>query len=86
VVLAEALGAELAAVDGVIGIAAHGDGFVVFDADEHAAADGAIAAGGFDPGVGDACAADVTEARIALEGVVGFAGVDAEGAADSLQH
>ncbi len=64
VVFAEALGAELAAVDGVVGIAAHGDGFAVLDADQHAAADGAVAAGGLDPVVGDAGGGDVAEARI----------------------
>ena len=66
VVLAEALGAELAAVDGMVGIAADGDGLVVADADEHAAADRAVAAGGLDPGVGDAGGGDVAEARVAL--------------------
>ena len=86
VVFAEALGAELAAVDRMIGITANCDGFVIFDADEHAAADGAVAAGGLNPGVGHARAGDVAEARIAVEGVVGLASVDAEGSANSFQH
>ncbi len=49
VVFGEAFGAELAAVDGVVRVAADGDGLVVAHAEEHAAADRAVAAGGLDP-------------------------------------
>ncbi len=83
---AETFGAEFAAVDGVVGIAAGGDGFAILDADEHSAADGAVSAGGLDPGVCDAGGGDVSEAGIALEGIAGFACVDAEGAAESVPH
>ena len=54
VVLGEALGAELAAIDGMVRVSADGDGLVVAHADEHAAADRAVAAGGLDPLVRDA--------------------------------
>ena len=82
VMLAETLRAELAKVDGVVGVAANGDGLAVLDADQHAAANGAVAAGGLDPGVGDAGGGDVSEAGVVLVGVVGLAGVDAEEAAE----
>ena len=77
VVLGEALGAELAAIDGMVGIAAYGDGLVVAHADEHAAADGAVAAGGLDPFLRDARLGDVTEDGIFGVGVLVAAGVDA---------
>src|ERR1700677_2351953 len=49
VVFGEALGAEFAAVDGVVWIAADSDSLVVAYAEQHAAADGAVAACGLDP-------------------------------------
>jgi hypothetical protein len=49
VVLGEAFGAELAAVDRVVRVAADGDGLVVAHAEEHAATDRAVAARGLDP-------------------------------------
>ena len=82
VVFAESLGAELAPIHWMIRVATDGDGFAVFDADEHAAADGAVAAGGLDPLVCYAGGGDVAEARVLLVGVLGLAGVDAEGAAE----
>ncbi len=78
VVLAEALGAELAAVDGVVRVAAGGDGLAVFDADEHAAADRAVAAGGLDPGVGHAASGDLAVHGVLRVAVFLLRGVDAE--------
>jgi hypothetical protein len=49
VMLGEPLGAELAAVDGMIRVPACRDRLVVSHADEHAAADRTVAAGGLDP-------------------------------------
>ena len=60
------------------GVAAGGDGLAVLDADQHAAADGAVAAGGLDPGVGDAGGGGVAELGIDRVGVLLLAGVEAE--------
>ena len=84
--LGEALGAELAAIDGMVGVAAYGDGLVFAHADEHAAADGAVAAGGLDPFLGDARLGDVTEDGVFGVGVFFAAGVDAGEALDTREH
>ena len=54
VVFAEALGAKLAAIYRVVGIAACRDCLAILHADQHAAADRAIAASGLHPPLGDA--------------------------------
>ena len=74
--LAEALGAELAAVYGVVGIAARRDGLAVLDADQHAAADGAVAAGGLHPRVRHARLGDIAVAAVLAVGVARLRGVD----------
>ena len=84
--LAETLGAEFAAIHWMVGVAADGDGFAVLDTDEHAAAYGAVTAGGLDPLVCYTGRGDVAEARVLLVGVLGLAGVDAEGAAELRQY
>src|SRR5689334_11874490 len=77
-VLREAFGAELAAIDRMIGIAADGDRAVVACADQHAAADRAIAAGGAGPAIGDARRGDVAELGIVGVGVLRGERVEAE--------
>ena len=54
VVFAQSLGAELAAIHGVLRIAAHRDGFAVLHADQHAATNRAVSASGLDPLLGNA--------------------------------
>lgn len=83
VVFGKAFGAELAAVDGVIWVAASCDGFAIAGADEHATADGAVATGGGGPGVGDAGLGDVAEAGVFAIGVLVPGGVEAEHAGEA---
>ena len=79
VVLGEALRAEHAAVHRVIRVAADADRPAVLDADEHAAADRAVAAGRRHPAVGDAAAPRRSrQFRIDGVGVAVRAGVEAE--------
>ena len=81
--LAQALRAELAAVYGVILIAAHRNGLPILDADLHAASDRAISAGGLHPSVGNSGGGHFAEARVI--GVAVFPGqsVDAELASEA---
>ncbi len=83
---AEALGAELAPVYRMVGIAANRDCLAVLDANQHAAADRAVAAGGLDPPLGDAGAGDVAGYRVALERVLRLPGVDAQRASQAGPH
>ncbi len=76
----------LALVYGVIGVAARRDGFAVLCADQHAAADGAVAAGGFGPGVGDAGFGDVPEAWVVAVGVFALVCVDADHALEAREQ
>ena len=83
VMLREALGAEHPAVHRMIRIAADADGAAVADADVHAAADRAVAAGRRDPPLGDLLRGHVADLRIRCIGVAFGAGVEAE---QSLQR
>src|SRR5580692_2084099 len=83
---AEALGAELAPIKGVVGVAADGDRLALLDANQHATADGAVAASGLDPPLGDTGAGNVTGYRVVLEGVLRLPGVDAQRAPQAGPH
>ena len=85
VVLGEALGAELAAVNRVIWIAACGDGLVVAHAQKHAATDGTVATGGLDPLLRNARRSGVTEVGIFAVRVLVVADVDANEAFELSQ-
>ena len=82
VVLGQALRAQPAAVDRVVGVALHGDGPAVAHAEQHPAADRAVAAGRAHPPVGGAAGADRPAARLVDVGVAVAAVVDAEQPAD----
>ncbi len=86
VVLAQALGAELAAVHGMIRITAHRDRLALLDADQHAAADGAVAAGRLDPGVGHSRGGDFAIHRVLRVGILCLRGVDAGEPLDLCQQ
>ena len=75
-VLGEALGAELAAVDWMVRVAPCGDGLVVAYAQKHAASDRAVAAGGLDPSLRDTRRSGVAEGGIFGVGVLIAADVD----------
>ena len=86
VVLGQALGAQLAAVHRMVGVAARGHGFAVLDADQHAAADRAVAARRLHPRVRKARLRDVAKARVFGIGVVPGRGVEAEPALELGQE
>ena len=67
--LAQSLGAELAAIDRVFLISTHSNGFTILDADQHATAYRAISTGGLDPFVGHAGRRYLSKARVDLVGV-----------------
>ena len=78
VVLAQAFGTELAAIDRVVRITACGHRLALARAHQHAAAHGAVAAGGLGPGVGNAGLRQVAEARVIGVRVFLLRGVDAQ--------
>src|SRR5215467_2596717 len=65
----EPLGAELAAIDGMIRVAAHGHRAVVLYADENAAAHGAVTASGRNPALCCARRGNPAKVRVVFVGV-----------------
>jgi hypothetical protein len=78
VMLRQPLRAEHAAIHRVVGVAAHAHRLAVLDADEHPAADGAVAAGGRDPLVRDLLRGEMADDRIDAVGVAIGASVESE--------
>src|ERR1700735_135831 len=83
---AEPLGAKLAPVHRVVGVTADRDCLALLDANQHAAADRAVAASGLDPPLGNTGAGDVAGYRVALKGVLRLPGVDAQRAPQPGPH
>ena len=81
-VLRESLRAEGPGVDRVVHVAAHAHGASFLHADEHAAADGAVAAGGPHPAIGNLARRGVPHDRIRGIGVVRRERIEAEEALD----
>ena len=86
VVLAQPFRAELAAIDRMVRVAARCYGLAALDADQHAAADRAVAARGLHPRVGNPGDRNLAVDRILGVAVLLLPGVDADQALESLEQ
>ena len=77
-VLGKPFRTERPPVDGMIRIAADADGAAILDADEHPAADGAVAAGRWHPAVRNLAGRRVAHHRVERVGILVGAGAEAE--------
>src|SRR6516162_9286148 len=80
VMFREALGAELAGVHGMVGVAAHADYPAISHAELHSATHGTVSAGGVHPSIGMFARRGVAENRVLPVGVLSGLDVEADSA------